>query len=240
MKKDETCYLCGKSISNDQLTRDHFPPKSFHPKPLRKKGVFDNLDWLPAHLECNNNYKSDEEYMVRLMPLFVGDQTPVGKELLNELVRQSRDHPEHSGLISKIFNGIHDEGVGTDGVLPEIIPVEFEREKVDRVIWKITKAAYFKIFEKPLKENSPHKIAYYPPTGSIPPPWFKNLIRLSVGLQTPNPDVFSLKYGGLCHEDVTAHSFVYLLWGSFMIHVLFHKEDCRCKLCVINNGESTS
>jgi hypothetical protein len=69
------CYLCGKVIENKPkddpmgLSWDHVPPKQFYPKQIRETQNL-NLDLVPSHKMCNENYKKDEEYF---LPCLVSD-----------------------------------------------------------------------------------------------------------------------------------------------------------------------
>ncbi len=52
------CYLCGEPLDED-IDRDHVPPKQFYAKGIRKKHD-PNLFILPVHSSCNKAYQKDE------------------------------------------------------------------------------------------------------------------------------------------------------------------------------------
>ena len=60
MKSDyqnKRCYICGKLGAD---TKDHVPPKCIFLN--RKKGIGLNLITVPAHSDCNNALKMEDEY----------------------------------------------------------------------------------------------------------------------------------------------------------------------------------
>ena len=237
MGRQEICYLCGQVIEskalleNDRRTRDHNPPAVFFPKTLRKGGAFKNLETLATHQKCNNELNESEEYVGRIMALFVGDQTKIGKALLDEFVEHKKKEPQKSSLPSLIMDSASEKLPSGIYAPPDKLAVPVDALKMQNVMWKIARGIYFKHFEKVLPEGRDFKIQYYPPPTAVIPPQLENLMKTTPTLKTSNPSVFIYKYGLHKVLDIDVHSMIFLFWDCFIVHVMFHALGCQCGNC---------
>lgn len=213
----EICYLCGKELNKGQdINDDHIPPRQFYPSPIRKKSN-PNLFTLPTHSSCNKAYQRDEEYFVNsLGPL--ANTSYAGKELWKDIVKQIH-RPESKGLTQKILNEFEQRPSGI--ILPPgLVGKRYDRSRIERVIWKITRGLFFKENRQVLSENT-KKIIWigYKGEGLSPLfPYVRN--TLSKG---DYPAVFDYKY------IIKANSlnlwamnlWAMLLWDTFTAEILF-------------------
>ena len=101
--QDATCCLCGeKGTDENPITREHVPPKQFHPKSVRSQQDL-NLWIVPTCRACNESYKSDEEYFFHaLYPLVANTNRSMGETILQDLRRRAKQ-PQTPALIRSLL-----------------------------------------------------------------------------------------------------------------------------------------
>jgi len=82
----ESCYLCG---TEDNLTRDHVPPKNLFLNPLP-----DNLITLPCCKKCNSSFSKDDEAF-RLWVSTSAFASPTAKKIWDEKIAPSFQKRNH-------------------------------------------------------------------------------------------------------------------------------------------------
>jgi hypothetical protein len=207
--ENEICYLCGKELNNN-ISKDHVPPRQFYPSSMREKDN-PNLFTLPTHSSCNKLYEKDEVYFVQsLGPL--ANTSFAGKELWKDISKQTH-RPESKGLIQKILNEFEQRPSGI--ILPPgMVGKRFDVNRIERVIWKITRGLFFKENKQFLLENIKKRIwISYKGKGFSP---FFPLVR-----DTPQkgdyPVVFDYKYLKANNMNLWAMH----IWETFVVEILF-------------------
>jgi len=110
---------------------------------MREKGAFKNLETFPTHRKCNIAFKEDEEYVARVMSLFVGDKNPIGNALLTDFGRHAQSHPEHSLVLKNILQNVSSQMPSGLYMPSGKLSLNFYGERVERVFWKIARGLYF-------------------------------------------------------------------------------------------------
>jgi len=146
----EICYLCGNKL-DEEIDRDHVPPKQFYSKQLRKKHN-PNLFTLPVHPACNKSYQKDEDYFVHsIAPLTKGSYS--GDGIWNDIVHQFQ-RPQGQRIGQMISREFDDRPFGL--YLPNgKVLKRFDGERVWRVVWKILRGLFFKEYNRFLPEDTP-------------------------------------------------------------------------------------
>jgi len=159
MKKKKTktavCSICGKE---DELTREHIPPKGIFLKPRPK-----NTITVFSCEKCNHNTKLDDEYFRFWVTAGAHPQSKLGEVWKNKVVGSSfRRSPallkkiqdDHKRLIehhSKTPLKTYDDKIVPDDLLNRCYMVDTKR--INRVACKIVKGLYFHHFSEPLPYN---------------------------------------------------------------------------------------
>jgi len=206
----EICYLCGKELNNN-ISKDHVPPRQFYPSSIREK-YNPNLFTLSTHSSCNKLYEKDEVYFVQsLGPL--ANTSYAGKELWKDISKQIH-RPESRGLTQKILNEFEQRPSGI--ILPPgMVGKKFDVNRIERVIWKITRGLFFKENKQFLSENMKKRI-WISYKGEGLSPFFPHV------RDTPSrgdyPDIFDYKY--LIKAD-SLNLWAMLFWETFTAEILF-------------------
>ncbi|MBN1806013.1 MAG: hypothetical protein JW837_12250 [Sedimentisphaerales bacterium] len=142
------CYLCGSAIEHDiideqmELSMDHVPPKQFFPKEIRIDENL-NLEKVPSHKKCNNEYKDDEDYFYHsLYPLVANSNPDIAQVIFKDFARRS-NNPQTPALIRKIFS---DASRITEGgiILPaNMVVINLDLYKIQRIAGKIARGVLF-------------------------------------------------------------------------------------------------
>lgn len=239
MKTTEICYLCGEVIDlvateeGEKITRDHFPPRVFFPKNMREKGAFKNLETFPTHQKCNASFKEDEEYVARVMSLFVGDKNSIGGALLTDFGLHAQSHPEHSLVLKNILQNVSSQMPSGLYMPPGKFSLNFYGDRVERVFWKIARGLYFRAFGRVLPYWWIHRLGWVIP-GEKPPEWLLEFYPKIPATVVSNMDVFIWKYGHNLDPMNLSHIMIMRFWKCFIVHVSFHDIGCRCDPCKQN------
>ncbi len=225
------CYLCGKQIVEDG-NEDHVPPKQFFGKELRRQ-LNPDLTTLHTHKKCNSSFQLDEEYFVAsLMPLI--QESESGRSIYND-VKRRYDRGKNVGLVSRVYEEFDSNPSGL--ILPnDKILKRFDRTRINRIIWKITRGLYYIENCLLLPEETNHKILYTFP-GEEPPKWFVYLKGMKG--KSNYPDVFDYLYLKET-QDITGSIWVLLLWNQIITTTLFHDITCTCQRCIKKSSKKTN
>ncbi len=222
------CYLCGQTISEKDLSRDHLPPKLFIPSEVRNVHNLNRLITLPAHKKCNASFSKDEEYF-RLSVGTLGNENPIARANFRDARRGIR-RPRGKGLLYKVlaeFSETTPKGLHLPGGKKL---KTFETARIKRVIWKIIRGVYFHENNKALPPNCKLDL-FLCHEAVINRPNVEELRKLTVGLPQKGayPGLFAYRIGetvppgmGLCGL---------LFWDSVFFIALFHLLDCPCGEC---------
>ena len=221
-KGGQICYLCGNVLEED-IDRDHVPPKQFYAKNLRKKHS-PNLFTLPVHSACNKSYQKDEDYFVHsIAPLTKGSYS--GNGIWNDISHQfEKSRGQRIGQM--ILKEFEDRPSGLYLPRGKVVKT-FDAERVWRVVWKIVRGLFYKEFTRFLPENTP-KVFKLVSVGDKPPPEFESVRNTPSKGQYPN--VFDYKYI-VVPELENFHFWAMLFWDRLVKMVAFHDPECQCEIC---------
>jgi hypothetical protein len=214
--KIEICYLCGKILNDAEAVSDddHVPPRQFFPSSIRKDANL-KLFTLPTHASCNKSYQKDEDYFVNsLGPLAMNSYA--GKEIWKDISKQI--HRKNSkGLVMKILNEFEKRPSGI--ILPHgMVGKRYNRNRIERVVWKITRGLFFNEHSQFIPENI-NKIIWISAYGDGLSPLFP-YVR-----DTPTrgnyPGVFDYKYIKVGNYNLWA----LLFWNTITAEILFQYLD---------------
>jgi hypothetical protein len=131
----KTCYICSKSATS----KEHVPAKCFFPNDsmFRKQ-----LITVPSCTKHNEDTSVDDEYVRNAICVFVLNNTVAFHQFLNKVVKSISLNKNTAGALKKIKT--------KKGVVPGIT---IDRDRIDKIISKISRALYFKEFNKPWEKE---------------------------------------------------------------------------------------
>jgi len=142
--EDANCCLCGKKGTNENpITREHVPPKQFYPKSVRSQQNL-NLWVVPTCRDCNESYKSDEEYFFHsLYPLVANTNRSMGETILQDLRRRAKQ-PQTPALIRSLLRtsrATTEAGI----VLPSgMVSLSVDERRIQQVAIKIARCLFYR------------------------------------------------------------------------------------------------
>jgi hypothetical protein len=219
------CYLCGQELENE-VDRDHVPPKQFYAHELRRK-YGPNLFTLPAHSSCNKSYQKDEDYFVQSIgPLAMESYSGTA---LWEDISSRYERPQNRRLAHMVMKEFDERPSGL--VLPfGKVVKRFDGDRVWRVVWKIVRGLYFKEVGQILPDDLSTKCEILSP-GERPPQIYTPVLNSpSLGQY---PGVFDYKYIGFPGK---MYLWAMLFWDRIIMFVGFHVPGCSCKFCIDENN----
>lgn len=220
--KEEICYLCGKEL-DQEISRDHVPPKQFYPRNIRKD-FSPNLFTLPVHITCNKQYQSDEDYFVNsIAPLTKGSFS--GNEIWKDISNQFK-RPQGQRIGQMVLNEFQERPSGL--YLPgNKVVKRFDPKRVWRVVWKITRGLFYKEYGRFLPELSSNYFNVFS-VNEKPPDYF-DVVR-NTHSRGQYPGVFDYKF--ICIPEINNfHLWAMLFWDRLIKIVAFHDPDCVCASC---------
>lgn len=223
MKTDTViCYLCGEPL-NEEVDKDHVPPKQFYARELRRKHEL-NLFTLPVHPSCNKAYQKDEDYFVHSVGI-AAMESYSGKALWRD-ISDNCERPQNKRLVQMVLKEFDERPSGL--ILPfGKVEKRFDDRRLWRVIWKITRGLFFKEIGKALPESLPTRREMFSP-GENPPPEYD--FFLAVPPLGQYPAVFDYRYAVSNHHSI--YLWEMLFWNRIIVLVGFHAPDCSCRVCV--------
>lgn len=218
------CYLCGQKLEGD-IDGDHVPPKQVYSRIIRRR-VNLNLFILPTHRACNKSYKDDEEYFVHsLAPLAVGSDT--GRALwAGNLDYYKKDL--HGKRLGEMIMG---EFANGKIILPSGKTYKtVNRNRIDTILWKITRGLFFKEQRRFLPQNKLEGTKCLSPD-ERPPEVFNGTVLVTEPMGD-YPIVFDYKrLRGQMAEGTQSWIWAMLFWDVLMMFVVFHDPACACPKC---------
>ena len=221
------CYLCGQTL-DPSTTREHVIDRQFFPSKFRKTGKA-KLFQLPAHMECNKSFQPDEDYFfMSLSPL--AKNSAAGSLLWRDLAKRIK-RKQNAGLtllVRSEFSNTLPSGI----ILPSNKMLKkFDGKRIERVIWKITRGLFFKIYNQILSDNTPRYIRNIDPQ-QVQPENIQSIYN-EVKNQIENgdhPGIFAFKYIKVPDVD-NFHVWAMLFWDHLIFLVMFHDPKCSCVHC---------
>ena len=232
-KTPETCYLCGKVLS-DPISKDHCPPKALFAKELRRQYKPDQLTTLPVHQGCNESYSLDEQYFVAtLLPLAPGSES--GDSIFRESIAKA--HRDESRMrLARMVLGEFEQRPSGLYLPPDLIAKRQQGDRIHRVAWKIVRGLYFHHCGKTLPEavGVSSELA---PAGVPASRLFQYLIHIKLDkgeIHGRYPGVFSYLYHRF---EVEGHGELNLwalgIWERVLMGLTFHEPwSCQCETCI--------
>jgi hypothetical protein len=127
------------------------PPQQIFAPDVRKTHNLSQLKTLPTHKQCNESYRSDEEYFVwTLAPIALG--SPAANAVVVHHANKFRSG-NSVGLGKKILKQLSDRP-GTLYLPRNLIAVRVEGIRIKRVAWKIIRGLYWIEKGSVLPENT--------------------------------------------------------------------------------------
>lgn len=213
----DICYLCGRAMGKDR-TRDHVPPQSFFPEPLRRVKNFSKLDVVHAHRDCNGSYKLDEQYFFQsLAPLAKKTQAgPSIWQVVDKLILT----PAEWNLRRRVAREFYRDHAG-------VIRKTFEHRRIYRVAKKIVRGLHFLRWHTVLPEHWRYDFNLHDPYNR-PPDVLLQVLDGNVAWGE-YPEVFFFKV--VRSEKERCQIWVLFFWDWAVIPVVVHEDDCACVKC---------
>ena len=140
--------LCAYCDQEKELTKDHVPPKSLLDKPLP-----DNLWVVPACLDCNTGFKSDDEYTRAVLARDMRANWNNAAQVNLPLIARSLVRPEAQGFAGHLRS----QSTVMRVVTPSGAPIEvlaLDRRRVNNTGLHILRGLYFREFGRALPESA--------------------------------------------------------------------------------------
>ncbi|OGC39238.1 hypothetical protein A2Y85_08755 [candidate division WOR-3 bacterium RBG_13_43_14] len=230
----ETCYLCGRIIDKKDRDVDHIPAKQFFPSDYIKK---ENVQLItrPTHKSCNKTFQKDEDYFKLSMGAAAND-TPVLKAIWKDMARQV-GKVKTRRLRLMVFSEFKKEVRTQSGlIIPGIVAKTFDKKRIFRIIWKVTRGLFYIQFSQILPASTEHFISYVQRSESM---FSMDLLKYLFSLTLrekelgDHKEVFSYRY--FFTEKRDFHSWIILLWSRHPFFVFHHIPNCNCDRCSHNN-----
>ncbi|MBN1970363.1 MAG: hypothetical protein JW870_13425 [Candidatus Delongbacteria bacterium] len=214
-QSNNICYICGKLIDTStedeqfKLSMDHVPPKQFFPKQIRQDENL-NLELVPSHKKCNNDYKDDEEYFYHSLYPLVANVNPIMSQVIyKDFVRKSRK-PQTPALIRRIFSSASTTTQGGIILPHHIVVINIDEIRIQKVAGKIARGVLFLETQKYLPPKNIVDMRMCENESDVPEMY--QLSWQASSILGSFPKVFSYKYFQLDN----LHIISLLFWESFM------------------------
>jgi len=221
--KEALCYLCGKPLE-PPTNADHVPMKQLWTPDIRKIHS-PVLKTLKVHNQCNSDYQLDEEYFVAsILPMAKGSYAGDShyRKLEND-VRAKKKIP-----LKQMVHQEFDFRPGGIFLPSGKVTKHFDRERIDRVVWKIVRGLHFIHHSEilPAKWRIVRDIFIDQPPDHFR--WFM--------LQPDNPErgnypgVFSYRFKQVTEQEKMQY-WAMLFLDRIIITAFFHHPSCDCESC---------
>ena len=188
-----SCIYCG---SEQDLTRDHVPPRNLFPEPRPN-----NLITVPACANCNLSFAKDDEYFRTIIStLDVSESHPEAKKIWTVKVLASFLRPEGSGFRDLIRDSLIEVDHYSKGgiLLGKRIAYRILMPRINRVIDRIIRGLYWSETKNILPASTGTNILMDPDIGDIEKKTNKEIafIEFLANLQETiiGNDIFSFRY----------------------------------------------
>jgi len=204
---------------------DHVPPKRFFPVAIRQS-LNPQLRTLPTHTACNTEYREDEEYFVLALGAFALGSYAGGALLADLKDGLSKGHARN------LYDSIK-RGFGTEAAPDGRILFSYDRARIERVVWKITRGMLFLQNRRVLPTSQLFEVILVPSTEAdetLPTvEWFP--VVVGSGSLCPLGAVFDMKAIGGFDGEHRVHFQAFLFWDKIIALVRFHDPTCPCEEC---------
>jgi len=211
--KEQICYLCGQKIIG-KVSKDHVPPKQFYAKVFRQVR-FPNLLTLPSHEDCNKSYQDDEDYFFAALA-GLNEYAQIHDWLVHD-IRKKIWRDKAQGLRQTILSEFASTVSGI--YLPNsLVAKEFDRNRADRVVWKIVRGLCYHHYSRVLPHNARHGIGYWQ-VQEEPPKLYRDHL-----METPvlgeYKEVFMYRFNRVRNKDSLSAMWALIFWQSIVAIVL--------------------
>lgn len=146
-KQNGVCVYCGVE---GPVTEEHVPPQNLFP------GVpNDQLIWVPACLDCNTRYSTDDEYFRMVLTFLEDVQDHLTVQQLVPVVKRSLNYPEAAGHRRSVINNIERiQPLTASGLLlPPHFAFRAKDARLRNVIEKTTRGLFLKFSGQRLPDD---------------------------------------------------------------------------------------
>lgn len=159
--KVEHCYLCGKVLSDGEVTRDHVPPRALFPRPLPS-----DLITVPCCQPCNNA-KSREEELFRLIATLGIKKTPEAKSVYDSrTLPRTLVRKRLKSEVIELLKTVQHVWMEVDGVIQPTPTMRVPIRPLCNVAERISRGLTAH-FHPALRVNELHFEAYIPKRGQL-------------------------------------------------------------------------
>ena len=224
------CYLCGTKITEKE-TFDHVPPVSVFPEGYRKHYNLSQLLTLPTHESCNKSYSKDEEYFRESAGAALLNKSPATKSIFRDLAATQRNG-HGLGLAKTVLSEFSDK-IGSIYLPPGKVAKTYDRQRFERVFWKITRGLYFHKKKVFLPENVPNLIDIFPHPDIPPKLFFPILGKPHSYWEGKYSALFDYINNEFCLLGDKTHvqMWALLFWEALLVTIIFHDPKCPCLRC---------
>ncbi|MFZ3144305.1 hypothetical protein [Psychrobacter glacincola] len=136
------CYECGILLDQENLTKEHVPPKSFFPESDR-----DSLITVPACVKHNGGKSDDDEYFFQIICMQIQANEKGQSIATNKAVKGVLRNRKRTKVLASNATQVYVDEDRT-GQLKPTFAFKFDDEKLDNSISSICKALYYYEFHK--------------------------------------------------------------------------------------------
>jgi len=222
-KPDPICYLCGNPVehqtTDDQmkLSMDHVPPKQFFPKEVRIDEKL-NLQKVPSHEKCNNEYKDDEDYFYHsLYPLVANTNPNMAQVIFKDFARRSRS-PQTPAMLRSIFSNASRTTTGGIILPANKVEINVDLARIERIAGKIARGVLFLSKQTFFPESNIVDMRLCEQESQVPEMY--QLSWKAASIESSYPKVFSYKYFAFNRHHIIS----LLFWEAFMFCVTLKDE----------------
>ena len=142
----ETCIYCG---SDQNITKEHIPPRSYFPKPRPN-----NLITVPSCKKCNQGFSKDEEYFLAAFMFSEAGIKETGKAHWKQ--KLNRMYEKNHGLRRKIAQNLEYKHIHTPAgiYLGKRLTFKTDEDRVNKVAEKVIRGLYYFEYGEALKDTT--------------------------------------------------------------------------------------
>ena len=223
-KSTPICYLCGITIDRNaiedqlKLSRDHVPPKQFFPKQIRIDENL-NLESVPSHKKCNNDYKDDEDYFYHsLYPLIANTNPEMAQAVFQDIARRARKLQTRATL-RDIFSSASRSSKGCIALPGNKVEINIDLARIQRIAGKIARGVLFLATQTYFPERNIVDMTICENESEVPEIY--QLCWQATSIESTHPKVYSYKY--FPHNGY--HFISLLFWEAFMFCVAIQDNE---------------
>lgn len=223
-KSTPICYLCGIAIDRNaiedqlKLSMDHVPPRQFFPKQIRIDEDL-NLELVPSHKKCNNDYQNDEDYFYHsLYPLIANTNPEMAQAVFQDLARRSRN-PQTPAMLRDIYSSASRSSKGGIILPANKVEINIDLARIQRIAGKIARGVLFLATQAYSPESNTVDMTICENESEVPEIY--QLCWKATSIESTYPKIFSYKY-----FPYNGYHFISLLfWEAFMFCVTIQDNE---------------